>query len=245
MKTICVANQKGGVGKTTTAISLASALGIAGHETLLIDVDPQSNATSGVGSMAASGGRGVLWNPQAAPERVRRTEYSSLSVLPGSADYVGLEKAVAPRGIAKSALKAALESVAASFEFAVIDCPPSLGVLTQNALNVADLVIIPVQCEYFAMEGLAGIVRGIASSTNGAEAKAKRLLFTMFDPAVAHSREVAREVRGYFKEEVLGFSILRDPAFSEAASFGKPIFYYDVTAPGAYGYLELAREVLG
>jgi len=238
-----VANQKGGVGKTTTAISLASAFGLAGHETLLVDIDPQANATSGVGLPAVRGGANS-WDPQDMARSIQRTDYPGLWVMAGSGDYVVFEETLPARRAGRHLLKMGLQGVSSQFEFAVIDCPPSLGALTQNALCASDSVIIPIQCEYFAMEGLARMIKAITLSADDPRIKEKKLLFTMFDPNVAHSREVAAEVRGYFKADVFAFTIPRDPSFSEAASFGMPIFYYDVAAPGAYGYLELAREVL-
>jgi len=244
VKTICVANQKGGVGKTTTAISLAAALGLAGKRTLLVDIDPQANATSGAGVSSVDGDVGSMWDPQTIRTKLHQTDYPNLWVLPGSGDYVGFEKAVSGRSRSQFLVGPALQSVSDLFEFVVIDSPPSLGSLTRNALAAADSVMIPIQCEYFAMEGLARIVKAIKLSSDRAKIKPRTVLFTMFDPSVAHSREVAAEVRGYFKGSVFDLAIPRDPAFSEAASFGKPIYYYDETAPGAYGYLELAREVL-
>jgi len=249
-QTIAVVNQKGGVGKTTTAVSLSGALALTEHRVLLVDLDPQGNATSGVWP-----DRGLLKPPtvyeallEGAPaaDACRPTALPFLSLLPGHPDLVGAEVDLIGRESRETCLRSALQAVAESFDYVLVDCPPSLGLLTLNALVAADAALIPLQCEYYALEGLAqltktlDLVRARANPRLGIEG----IVFTMFDGRTSLAGQVRGEVERYFKEHLFGTVIPRSVRLTEAPSHGRTIVQYDLRSPGAVAYLELAKEVL-
>ena len=244
-------NQKGGVGKTTTAVSLASALAVANRPTLLVDLDPQANATAGL-SPEGTRGEGatiydVLAEGRAVAECVRETAVPGLTLLPGSPDLVGVEVDLATTAARESRLREALAPIRARFRYLVIDCPPSLGLLTLNALVAAEGALIPLQCEYFALEGLAQLVRTldtVRARVNPA-LQIEGIVFTLFDGRTTLTAQVRAEVERYFKGQVFTTVIPRNIRLSEAPSHGRSILQYDLRSPGAVAYLELAKEVVG
>ena len=247
-RVIAIANQKGGVGKTTTAISLAAALAIAERVTLLVDIDPQASSTKGLGLQAGPAGEmyGVLSGEVTLEEVLIPTELEFLSVAPASRDLVGVEVELVGTQGREFRLKKALEPVRDRFRYVLIDCPPSLGLLTVNALAAADGILIPVQCEYLALEGVSELVatlQRIQSALNpGLEVEG--ILLTMFDERTNLSRQVVTDIKSFFKERVYRTIVPRNVRLGEAPSFGKPIMLYDIRSRGAESYLNLAREVI-
>ena len=248
-RVIAIANQKGGVGKTTTAINLASCLAVAEKRTLLIDIDPQGNTTSGVGidkNIVETSTYDVLLGNTSIAEVVRETAIKYLWVLPANIDLVGAELELVGAPNREHRLKRALEAVREQYDFIFIDCPPSLGLLTINTLTAADSLIIPIQCEYYALEGLGQLlntIRLVQKHLNPA-LEIHGVLLTMYDSRLNLSRQVADEARKFFAEKVFDTVISRNVRLSEAPSFGKPIVLYDILCTGAANYINLAKEVM-
>jgi chromosome partitioning protein len=248
-KIIAITNQKGGVGKTTTAINLSSCLAVAEHKTCLIDMDPQANSTSGVGlekENIESSIYDVLIGSRSLREVVLATELKYLNIVPSSISLVGAEVELVTMMARETRLKTALAQIHDDYEYIIIDCPPSLGLLTINTLTAADSIIIPIQCEYYAMEGLGQLMSTInlVQENLNPGLRIEGVLLTMFDGRLNLSRQVSDEVRKHFSEKVYNTVISRNVRLSEAPSFGKPIILYDIMSTGAENYMSLTKEVL-
>lgn len=246
--TLAIANQKGGVGKTTTAINLAAAIACRGNATLLVDLDPQGNASTGLG--VGGGDRTpsayeLLMENGAVPAIARPTAYPGLSVVPASVDLAGAEIELVGHARREFCLKDAL-SRAPSEPIVVIDCPPSLGLLTMNALVAADAVLVPLQCEFFALEGIAHLMRTIERIRRRSNPKLRLagIVLTMHDRRNSLSDLVAADARGFFGSKVYQAVIPRNVRIAESPSHGKPVLFYDPRSPGAEAYRRLATEVL-
>ena len=245
---IAIINQKGGVGKSTTAINLAAALGDLGKRVLVVDFDPQGNATSGVGLDKTALERTVyhvVIGGEDVRTVIRHTEFE-LDVLPANVNLAGAEVELATAGEGReSRLKGAVDAVRDDYDFILIDSPPSLGLLSLNALTAADGVIIPIQCEFYALEGVSELMRTLDLVRDGLNSalEVSGVLLTMFDSRTNLSGQVANEVREFFKEKVYETVIPRTVRLSEAPSYGMPIIAYDIHAKGAEVYAELAKEV--
>ncbi|MEX1182407.1 MAG: AAA family ATPase [Gemmatimonadota bacterium] len=249
-RVIAIANQKGGVGKTTTAINLGAGLAVAERRTLIVDMDPQGNATSGMGldraSLAGSIYDVLLDDMPVADVRVRGVHFPYLDIVPSSQDLVGSEVELVDRSRRELILRKALASVRDEYEYVLLDCPPSLGLLTLNTLAAADTVLIPIQCEFYALEGLSQLlntVRLVQQNLNP-KLQIEGVLLTMYDQRLNLSRQVADEAKEYFGSRVFQSVIPRNVRLAEAPSFGKPIVLYDILSAGAQSYLTLAREVI-
>lgn len=246
-KIIGVANQKGGVGKTTTAVNLAAALGVLEKKVLLIDADPQANATSGLGVEEVQYSTyNILEHSVETEKCIQRTTSPNVDIIPSHIDLVAAEIELVDKENREYMMRESLATVSDDYDFVIIDCAPSLGLITVNALTAADAVIIPIQCEYFALEGLGKLLNTIKTVQNihNKNLDIEGLLLTMYDPRLRLSNQVVEEVKSHFPEMVFDTIISRNVRLSEAPSFGESILMYDAESKGAIQYLQLAEEVL-
>ncbi len=247
-KIIAIANQKGGVGKTTTAVNLSAAIGAMGKKTLLVDVDPQGNSSSGVGidrRQEKNTMYEVLIGECTGQEALVHTDFENLDILPSSMDLAAAELELASVDHRESALKNALIPLRENYDYIFIDCPPSLGLITTNALCAADTLLVPIQCEYYALEGLSQLmntVRRVKRQYNSL-LDMEGVLLTMYDGRLNLTQQVVAEVKKYFPRKVFSTVIPRTVRLSEAPSFGKPVLYFDKGSKGSEAYKALAEEI--
>ena len=248
-KVICIANQKGGVGKTTTAVNLSASIAVAEKKVLLIDIDPQGNSTSGLGFNKVGSKETIyeaLLRGAGMKGTIQKTALPFLDVIPSNTDLIGAEVELVQERDREKKLDHLIKEVEADYDYIFIDCPPSLGLLTINSLTAAHSVLIPLQCEYYAMEGLSQLLKTIhlIKQALNSRLKIEGILLTMFDGRNNLAHQVALELRKHFKDKVFETVIPRNIRLSEAPSHGKPVLLYDIHSKGAESYLNLAREIL-
>jgi chromosome partitioning protein len=248
-KIIAIANQKGGVGKTTTAINVAASLAVLEYKTLLIDADPQANSTSGVGFDPRNVKLGIyecLMDETTVKKAIIKTDTPNLSLIAADIDLVGAELELVDQPNRNQKLKSVLSKVKDEFDFIIIDCSPSLGLVTLNVLTAADSIIIPVQCEYFALEGMGKLLHTIklVQTQMNENLEIEGILLTMYDVRLRLSNQVVEEVKSHFQDMVFNTVIHRNTKLAEAPSYGKTIIMYDAVGKGSVNYLNLAREIL-
>jgi chromosome partitioning protein len=246
---LAIANQKGGVGKTTTTVNLAASIASKGERVLVVDMDPQANATSGLGFSRGAVSEGIyeaLWGARPIRELTQVTEVPNLWLVPSTRELAGAEVELVSTDRRERRLDELIEPVLTAYDYILIDCPPSLGLLTLNALVAAQAVLIPMQCEYYALEGLSQLIQTIESvrAAYNPRLEIEGILLTMVDPRMTLTQQVADEVRAHFEDKVYKTTIPRNVRLSEAPSHGKPILLYDTRSSGSQSYLALAQEVL-